>query len=290
MGKTGDIPPQFLPQQYSAMQNSGDAPPLSYLKEQATKKDFSFKESTSTVTNSTTKQVKNEDLTDGDVEARHGLFQRRGSLKDYLMIGAELEVDSSKAAAQSQQQNSSNLPSILDPSAILQGCKPFVSTDRPPSRTSLRATTQSPMPSYRSQYVAPKPFGGAGATAPTSTRASRPPSIPRPSSRHTDYTPASQAQITQPQSKDMSQNCIETNNTTLTNTDILTQHMEEQLIVEQKQKQMTTMISMDQSQKAEEEIRHLEEVQRQQEIQRQQELERQQEMERQREIQIQQEM
>merc|ERR1719225_2178867 len=118
--KTGDIPPQFLPQQYSAMQNSGDAPPLSYLKEQATKKDFSFKESTSTVTNSTTKQVKNEDLTDGDVEARHGLFQRRGSLKDYLMIGAELEVDSSKAAAQSQQQNSSNLPSILDPSAILQ--------------------------------------------------------------------------------------------------------------------------------------------------------------------------
>merc|ERR1719336_1067666 len=151
------------------MQNSGDAPPLSYLKEQATKKDFSFKESTSTVTNSTTKQVKNEDLTDGDVEARHGLFQRRGSLKDYLMIGAELE----EGKAAQQQQNSSNLPSILDPSAILQGCKPFVSTDRPPSRTSLRATTQSPMPSYKSQYVAPKPFGGAGATAPTSTRASR---------------------------------------------------------------------------------------------------------------------
>merc|ERR1719228_2355370 len=36
------------------------------------------------------------------------------------MIGAELEVDSSKAAAQNQQQQSSNLPSILDPSAILQ--------------------------------------------------------------------------------------------------------------------------------------------------------------------------
>merc|ERR1711899_491818 len=35
------------------------------------------------------------------------------------MIGAELEVDSSKAA-QSKQQQSSNLPSILDPSAILQ--------------------------------------------------------------------------------------------------------------------------------------------------------------------------
>merc|ERR1719447_419175 len=116
--KTGDIPPQFLPQQYSAMQNSGDAPPLSYLKEQATKKDFSFKESTSTVTNSTTKQVKNEDLTDGDVEARHGLFQRRGSLKDYLMIGSEIEEGSK--ASQVQQQNSSNLPSILDPSAILQ--------------------------------------------------------------------------------------------------------------------------------------------------------------------------
>jgi len=114
--KTGDIPPQFLPQQYSAMQNSGEAPPLSYLKEQANSKDFSFKESTTTSSSVTTKKVKTEDLTDGDVEARHGLFQRRGSLKDYLNIGSEIE----EGKANNTQQQSSNLPSILDPSAILQ--------------------------------------------------------------------------------------------------------------------------------------------------------------------------
>merc|ERR1719189_1028010 len=92
--KTGDIPPQFLPQQYSAMQNSGDAPPLSYLKEQAKSKDFSYKETTSvssssnTTTNTTQKAMK-ETLATEDAEERLKLFQRRGSLKDYLMIELE---------------------------------------------------------------------------------------------------------------------------------------------------------------------------------------------------------
>merc|ERR1719189_2100575 len=107
--KTGDIPPQFLPQQYSAMQNSGDAPPLSYLKEQAKSKDFSYKETTSVSSSSnttnTTQKVIKETLATEDAEERLKLFQRRGSLKDYLMI--ELE--------DGKQQQSSNLPSILDP-------------------------------------------------------------------------------------------------------------------------------------------------------------------------------
>merc|ERR1719384_964739 len=137
--KTGDIPPQFLPQQYSAMQNSGEAPPLSYLKEQAairTGKDYSAQETTtsSSINNASTKKAMKETLEIEDAEERLKLFQRRGSLKDYLMI----ELEEGK-----QQQQSSDLPSILDPSAILQ------------------ATTVSPMPSYRSQYVAPKPFGAS---------------------------------------------------------------------------------------------------------------------------------
>merc|ERR1712008_48783 len=184
--KSADINPQFLPQQYSAMQNSGEAPPLSYLKEQAATRNGKESKETNSSSNYTasTKKVMKETLEIEDAEERLKLFQRRGSLKDYLNIGQEIEDGTSS-------NNHPTLPSILDPSAILQGCKPFVSTDRPPSRTSLRATTASPMPSYRSQYVAPKPFGGGAATS-TLTRPPRQPSLPRPTSKQADYTPASQ--------------------------------------------------------------------------------------------------
>merc|ERR1712223_262357 len=113
--KTGDIPLQYLPQQ--SMQNTGNAPPLSYLKEQAKSKDFSYKEKTETTTTSSSEHSNN--VTNGkvakkgskdyieDPEVRLGLFQRRGSLKDYLMMDEE-------------KQKQESLPSIQDPSAILQ--------------------------------------------------------------------------------------------------------------------------------------------------------------------------
>jgi len=111
--KTGDIPPQFLPQQY--MQNSGEAPPLSYLKErEATVSSTQVNESSS-MSQTTTKTTKvKETLATEDAEERLKLFQRRGSLKDYLMMDCE--------DGQKQQQQSSNQQqsSILDPSAILQ--------------------------------------------------------------------------------------------------------------------------------------------------------------------------
>merc|ERR1719266_2643018 len=112
--KTGDIPLQYLPQQ--SMQNTGNAPPLSYLKEQAKSKDFSYKEKTETTTSSS---EHSNNVTNGkvakkgskdyieDPEVRLGLFQRRGSLKDYLMMDEE-------------KQKQESLPSIQDPSAILQ--------------------------------------------------------------------------------------------------------------------------------------------------------------------------
>ena len=294
--KSADINPQFLPQQYSAMQNSGEAPPLSYLKEQAATRVGKESKETNSSSDYTasTKKVMKETLEIEDAEERLKLFQRRGSLKDYLNIG--LEIEDGK-----QQQQSSTLPSILDPSAILQGCKPFVSTDRPPSRTSLRATTASPM-QYKSQYVAPKPFGAS--------RPPRQPSIPRPTSRHSDNTQITSPSPIQPQIQDMTKHCIETNQI---NTDTLTQHMEEQLIVDQKK--MTTMISVVDSSQAQGDIRQEEEVmqmeelkrkqeeqhqmlvkqeeeemRRQQDVQKQQQMERQREQERQQEIQRQQEM
>jgi hypothetical protein len=113
--KSADINPQFLPQQYSAMQNSGEAPPLSYLKEQAATRVGKESKETNSSSDYTasTKKVMKETLEIEDAEERLKLFQRRGSLKDYLNIG--LEIEDGK-----QQQQSSTLPSILDPSAILQ--------------------------------------------------------------------------------------------------------------------------------------------------------------------------
>jgi len=106
--KTGDIPLSFLPQQY--MQNSGEAPPLSYLKEQAKGKDFSFKEKSDVVSTSTTKNSTTSKTSfSGEENAEKlQLFQRRGSLKDYLMMDLE------------DKAQSSDQPSFPDPSAILQ--------------------------------------------------------------------------------------------------------------------------------------------------------------------------
>jgi len=106
LAKPGDIPPQFLPQQY--MQNSGEAPPLSYLKAQAQSKDISHKEKTEI---KTTGPKITKDPGE-DTEERLKLFQRRGSLKDYLMM----DFEDAKREQQQQQQATS----ILDPSAILQ--------------------------------------------------------------------------------------------------------------------------------------------------------------------------
>jgi len=104
--KTGDIPVQFLPQQY--MQNSAEAPPLSYLKEQAKSKDFSYKEKSEQTATSTTSTNKKTSFSAEENAENLKLFQRRGSLKDYLMMDLE------------DRQQSSDQPSILDPSAILQ--------------------------------------------------------------------------------------------------------------------------------------------------------------------------
>merc|ERR1719148_180626 len=114
--KSADINPQFLPQQYSAMQNSGEAPPLSYLKEQAATRNVKESKETTSSSNytaSSTKKVMKETLEIEDAEERLKLFQRRGSLKDYLNIGQEIEDGTSS-------NNHPTLPSILDPSAILQ--------------------------------------------------------------------------------------------------------------------------------------------------------------------------
>lgn len=249
--KPGDIPPQFLPQQY--MQNSGEAPPLSYLKAQAQSKDFSFKEKTEV--KSTAKVTKDPGE---DTEERLKLFQRRGSLKDYLMM----DFEDAKREQQQQQQATS----ILDPSAILQGCKPFVNPDRPPSRTSLRATTASPMPAYRSQFVAPRPFGSKA----------RPSSLPRPSSRQTftDNNIKSPSPV-QPKVQDMTGQCLETktmqNHTTSQTTTTTTQenksvttHHEELLSAKKKEVELV----FEQTRLAEEELRQLEALQKKQEEER----------------------
>ena len=221
--KTGDIPLQYLPQQ--SMQNTGNAPPLSYLKEQAKSKDFSYKEKTETTTSSS---EHSNNVTNGkvakkgskdyieDPEVRLGLFQRRGSLKDYLMMDEE-------------KQKQESLPSIQDPSAILQGCKPFVSPDRPPSRTSLRAATNSPPitnnPLYykNSKLVSPRPFGKQHQSFTSSSTTTTPnkPNLPRPISRqqqHTSTTPETFIQPSPPthhsQAQDITQQCIETNTKT----------------------------------------------------------------------------
>ena len=223
--KTGDIPLQYLPQQ--SMQNTGNAPPLSYLKEQAKSKDFSYKEKTET--NATSSSEHSNNVTNGkvakkgskdyieDPEVRLGLFQRRGSLKDYLMMDEE-------------KQKQESLPSIQDPSAILQGCKPFVSPDRPPSRTSLRAATNSPPitnnPLYykNSKLVSPRPFGKQhqSFTSSSTTTSPNKPNLPRPISRQqqqqTSTTPETFIQPSPPthhsQAQDITQQCIETNTKT----------------------------------------------------------------------------
>ena len=252
LAKPGDIPPQFLPQQY--MQNSGEAPPLSYLKAQAQSKDISHKEKTEI---KTTGPKITKDPGE-DTEERLKLFQRRGSLKDYLMM----DFEDAKREQQQQQQATS----ILDPSAILQGCKPFVNPDRPPSRTSLRATTASPMPAYRSQYIAPRPFGSKA----------RPSSLPRPSSRQnfTDNNIKSPSPV-QPKVQDMTGQCLEQTKTMQTHTtsQITTTkqehtsvqtHHEELLSAKKKEVELV----YEQTRLAEEELKQLEALKQKQEEER----------------------
>ena len=239
--KPGDIPPQFLPQQY--MQNSGEAPPLSYLKEQAQSKDFQFKDKVESKT--TAKTVKKDP--GEDTEERLKLFQRRGSLKDYLMMDFE------DAKREQQQQQAS---SILDPSAILQGCKPFVNPDRPPSRTSLRATTASPMPAYKSQFVAPKPFGSKA----------RPSSLPRPTSRQ-NFNDSSIIKSPSPARKDMTGQCFTHDTTqtdTITHTKQISTHHEELLTAKKKEVELV----FEQTRQAEEELKQLEALKKKQEEER----------------------
>ena len=217
--KPGDIPPHFLPQQQ--MVNSGQAPPLSYLKEQAKSKEFSFKEKQSySASQSTTSTGKTGPLSAEENAERLKLFQRRGSLKEYLTMDTESSLQT--------QSSSVSTANIVDPSAILQGCKPFVSPDRPPSRISLRATTSSPIPHFRSHMVSPKPFGThhqQPVNQHSRPKIQRPP-LPMPTSKQQhqeqpvpepapapgpEPVPIQPAQV-QLQTQDMSQQCIDINN------------------------------------------------------------------------------
>merc|ERR1712115_79436 len=107
------------------MQNSGEAPPLSYLKAQAQSKDISHKERTEI---KTTGPKITKDPGE-DTEERLKLFQRRGSLKDYLMM----DFEDAKREQQQQQQATS----ILDPSAILQGLDGSIETGLAKKRTAV---------------------------------------------------------------------------------------------------------------------------------------------------------
>ena len=134
--KPGDMPQQMMPQHYQ-MQHA--PPSLSELQEQAKDKQFSYQK---------------KDQVDGSselslaeqraAEEKAKLFERRTSLKEYLLMDGE------------KTQQGIN---IIDPSNILQGAKASRwQSDSPfESRFSLRGMSSSPTMQMQ-RPIAPKPF------------------------------------------------------------------------------------------------------------------------------------
>merc|ERR1712088_911511 len=134
--KPGDIPQNIMPQHYQ-MQHA--PPSLSELQEQAKDRQFSYQkkdqvDSSSTMTHAEQKAA----------EDKAKLFERRTSLKEYLLMDGE----------KSQKGNQ-----IIDPSNILQGAKASRwQSDSPfESRFSLRGMSSSPTMQMQ-RPIAPKPF------------------------------------------------------------------------------------------------------------------------------------
>ena len=136
--KPGDIPQQIMPQHYQ-MQHA--PPSLSELQEQAKEKQFSYQRKDQVDGSSELSQAEQK-----AAEEKMKLYERRTSLKDFLLIEGE----------KAQQGNQ-----LIDPSNILQGAKASRwQTDSPfESRFSLRGMSASPtMQMQKSRPIAPKPF------------------------------------------------------------------------------------------------------------------------------------
>ena len=135
--KPGDIPQNIMPQHYQ-MQHA--PPSLSELQDQAKDRQFSYQKKDQ-VDSSSTMTYKEQK----EAEEKAKLFERRTSLKDFMLMEGE---------------KSSNI-NIIDPSNILQGAKASRwQTDSPfESRFSLRGMSSSPtMQMQKSRPIAPKPF------------------------------------------------------------------------------------------------------------------------------------
>merc|ERR1712243_145467 len=133
--KPGDIPQQMMPQHYLVQQ----PPSLSELQEQAKERQFSYQKKDQVDASSTLSHAEQQ-----AAEEKAKLFERRTSLKEYLLMDGE----------KSQQGNQ-----IIDPSNILQGAKASRwQSDSPfESRFSLRGMTASPTMQMQ-KPIAPKPF------------------------------------------------------------------------------------------------------------------------------------
>merc|ERR1712038_614820 len=136
--KPGAIPDQMMPQHYQ-MQHA--PPSLTELQEQAKERQFSYQKRDQVDAGSELSHAEQK-----AAEEKAKLFERRTSLKEYLLMDGE----------KSQKGNQ-----IIDPSNILQGAKASRwQSDSPfESRFSLRGMSASPTMQMRpNRPIAPKPF------------------------------------------------------------------------------------------------------------------------------------
>jgi len=131
------------------LQQASQAPPLSYLREQAKERQFHYQEKGKVSEDSS--ENKKEDKSLQEMMAR-----RRNSLKDYLLM--EFSEGHSESSAQSAYQ-------LLDPSAILKGGKHIAPNNVdtiPPPKFSLRSQSASPSTMMLKSNIkppTPKPYG-----------------------------------------------------------------------------------------------------------------------------------
>ena len=188
--KPREAPKQILQQQ--AVQ----APPLSYLREQAKGKQFHYQEK-GKQTQEGSGSVSEKKMEESRLQEM--MMKRRNSLKDYLLM------EFSEGTSSAQQANQ-----LLDPSSILKGGKPITDIDsKPPPHFSLRSQSASPSSMMLKSNIkppTPKPFGvPQEARPPQPRRLVKPePLKPLKSDHHVPPSPPP----VQPRVHDLSKQCI----------------------------------------------------------------------------------
>jgi hypothetical protein len=212
--KPKEVPKMILQQQ--AVQ----APPLSYLRDQAKGRQYQYQEKGKPIQESGDKKTE-------DSRLQELMMKRRNSLKDYLLL--EFTEGTSAASQQTVGQ-------LQDPSAILKGGKPICQdTDsKPPPHFSLRSQSASPSTMMLKSNIkppTPKPFSVPSEARPPQPRRLIKPEPMKPL-KSDQAIPPSPPPV-QPKVHDLSKQCIHDEQSY--NTPQQHRHYEMQLLEQQQQ-------------------------------------------------------